>query len=256
MNDLERIKEIIKQRSYNEITDKKANDLTSLLRSKYPTMTMEDRFSKIEKFNELPPWLNDGLTINETFFFRHPEQFTFLQEFLEGRLKENKKELKVLCGGVATGEEAYSLSFVLHSMLGNNYTITGIDLSPDAIKTAKAGSYHESLINRCPEEYLHLMEEYMDKGKATDKDKYFVKEDIKNRINFKSANIFNVLLNQYDLIFFRNILIYFSNKDKEIILEKLFKHLNSDGLIFIGAGELFPVGSLGKLAFKTSVKNK
>lgn len=161
--------------------------------------------------------------------------------------------LNVLCGGVSSGEEAYSLAFVLHSIFGEKFKITGIDLSPEVIEKAKVGIYHENLIKRSPVELMGYIEKYMDRAKGGGKDKYIVSDLIKKQMTFKTANIFTSLLQEYDLIFFRNILIYFSNEDKKTILDKLSKRLKKDGLLFIGAGELFPDSNIGELAFKTSV---
>lgn len=239
MNDIEEIKKIIKEKSKNVLTDKKAREVLEILKRKIPTGSIEEKLKKISKYSELPGWLNDALTINETFFFRHPEQFQFLENYIE-QVKYDGRPFKVLCGGVSTGEEAYSLAFLLEKYLGSNFEVTGIDISNEAIEKAINGIYHESLISRAPKEFEDILKKNLHSLSGKDKGLYKVKESIKDKIRFKACNIFNLPLENYDLIFFRNILIYFEQADKEKIYDKLLSHLRLGGVMMVGAGELFP----------------
>lgn len=251
---VEKLKDMIKEKSRNIITDKKAQEIIKEINKQIPFGSLEEKLIKVGKYSELPSWLNDSLTINETFFFRHADHFAFL----EGWLSESKKEnLKVLCGGVSSGEEAYSLALIIQEYFGDNFDISAVDISKEAIEKAKNGIYHKSLIDRAPKDYYALLTKYLLLKEGLNKDYFKVVDSIQNKVSFKVGNIFNFPLENYDIIFFRNILIYFDQPDKERIYDKLWNRLNKDGLMFVGGGELFPKKEINSMpAFKTSVLKK
>lgn len=252
MNEIGRLKEIVKEKSKNILTDSKAKEVLDTIKRKIPSGSLEDKLKIVSKYSELPGWLNDALTINETFFFRHPEQFNFLGDYIDEKM-QGKRPLKVLCGGVSTGEEAYSLAFLLEKHVGMNFDITAVDISNEAIEKAKNGIYHQSLIARAPKEFEEVLKKNLQSLSVKEKEKFKVKDAIRNKIRFKASNIFNLPLDNYDIIFFRNILIYFEQEDKEQIYDKLSSHLNLEGVMMIGAGELFPKkDDRTAQAFKTS----
>lgn len=254
MSELGKIKSVIKEKSKNVITDKKAEDLLAIVKKKYPTSDIHAAIENIAKFSELPSWLNSALTINETYFFRHPDQFDFLEGVFKEKAKSGKP-LKIFCGGVSSGEEAYSLAVWAQEKFGDSFSIVGVDISKEALEKAKMGIYQKILTDRTPEKFRPTLLKYLVEmpGKPTVQ----VDQKVRDKIKFKESNIFKIPLERYDIIFFRNILIYFDEEDKKSIFERLYRHLNTEGLFFIGGGELFPAkAEKSSPVFKTSVIKK
>ena len=255
-SDMLKLKELIKSKANNIITDSKAEKILSVLKKKYPTTSTESTLKSLDKYSELPGWLRDQLTINETFFFRHPQHFSTLSDYLQENHNPDR-HWKILCCGVSSGEEAYSLAFICEKVLKDKFSITGVDLSQSAIEKAAKGVYEENLISRIPSEFKSLCLDNLEKIKTPTSITYKVKDSIKNYVRFKNGNIFNFPFGTYDIIFARNMLIYFDDNDEKLIVKKLFKHLAPNGVIFIGGGELFPnEATIGNKKISTSIIQK
>jgi chemotaxis protein methyltransferase CheR len=239
MNPSIKLKELIKSKTHNILTDKKIEEITKLIKSKNPMATIEESLTKLEMYSELPSWLNDALTINETFFFRHPNHFKELECYLD-RLREKKDQIKILCGGVSTGEEAYSVGMVAQKYFKNRFRVDGVDLSKAAIETAEKGLYTQVSIERVPEEFRDLFNMNTKKIETLGNHKLEISNDLKSHVHFKVSNIFKSGLEYYDVIFLRNILIYFEHEDKKKLVERMMARLEKGGLFVIGAGEVIP----------------
>jgi chemotaxis methyl-accepting protein methylase len=246
------LKKLLEKKSKNILTEKKYNDAVSAIRKLYPTSNFDEIVNKLDKFSELPSEISSALTINETFFFRHPEHFA---EVIEYAKQSSKDCLKVFCGGVSSGEEAYSLAFSLMES-DKKFEIQALDLSQDKINIAIEGKYHQSLIDRAPVNYRPVIDKYVKVASVSNKSELVVVDEVKKYVKFKAGNVFNFPLNKYDIIFFRNILIYFSDEDKQVVLEKLNNSLSEDGILFIGGGELFPSKFNNVYHNKTSIMKK
>ena len=179
------------------------------------------------------------VTVNETYFFR---EFPQLQAFAEHCLPEvarkaPHKKIEILSAGCSTGEEPYTLSIILMEMLDSarNFEITAIDIDENALEKAKKGIYNERSVKDVPKIYL---EKYFDVLKSG----YAVKPVVKKNVKFKKVNLFDtrslsMLGKDFDFIFCRNVLIYFSDDSRRKVVESFYNMMVPGGYIFLGHSE-------------------
>lgn len=196
-------------------------------------------------FDNHPKYMQDiieKIVVNETYFFRNSEHFSVLETMvfpiLIDRIKFNgNQSLRILSVGCSTGQEAYSILMNYYSInSGKNLPeihIDGIDLSKRAILQAMIGEYSGTEI-RGLSENLKSIYFTQEKGKLK------VKPILSRNVSFIHGNILNFqLLDQsYDLIFARNMLIYFDDVRREMVKQKLFKTLRNGGYLFLGESEV------------------
>ncbi|MEK7432148.1 MAG: protein-glutamate O-methyltransferase CheR [Cyanobacteriota bacterium] len=184
--------------------------------------------------------LYNVLTVNETYFFREKEHILALKDIIPKELLKNnpKKHIKILSAGCSTGEEVYSISIVLRDLLKNNtkISITGIDISKKALEIAKSGTYRKiSLTFRAVDK--PFINTYFDETK----DSYKIKDEIKENITFNCENLFDSATlssnNKYDIIFCRNVMIYFDKTYKQNLITNFANNLNDGGYLIVSNTE-------------------
>jgi chemotaxis methyl-accepting protein methylase len=151
---LKRLKKIIQVKLGNIITDAKAQSVLDKI-SLHEQGDVGKIIASWENAIDFPEWVKSEITINETFFFRHPEQFQGVLAFLKG-----KTDVRVLSVGTSSGEEAYSLAMLCEELKINNYKIDAIDLDPRMIIKAKIGKYAPHQIERTPAVFKPLLSKY------------------------------------------------------------------------------------------------
>lgn len=184
--------------------------------------------------------LVDAIIVPETSFFRHPASFEFLHNhFTKSRM--HKSSLKVLSIPCSTGEEAYSIGITLleSGFSPQEITITAVDISENSLQKAQAGFYKKYAF-RSSSPNLNL-DSYLNKYFDRQDDYYYVNSKLRSLISFSQGNLidatFLATLQNYDIIFCRNVLIYFNEVARIKVIEKLHKALNNEGLLFIGYAE-------------------
>lgn len=182
----------------------------------------------------------DALTTNETLFFRdfHPFEAlrrTVLPPILEARA--NVKRLTIWSAACSTGQEPYSLALLLREHFPQladwNVTILATDLSPTVLKQAEAGSYSQFEVNRgLPATYL--VKYFIKEG-----DRWRLKDDVKKMVEFRPMNLIQPwpVMPAMDLVFIRNVMIYFDIETKKAILKKIRNCLLPHGYLFLGTAE-------------------
>ncbi len=171
------------------------------------------------------------LTVGETYFYRELGHMKILVELLQQQPIRH-----ILCAPSSSGEEVYSVLLYLqeHINIDESITITGIDLNSDAINAAREGCYSQRSISLLPPEVL---QRYFMKTDS----KYCLSSSIKSRAIFKHYNIFDAALRElgtFDVIFSRNMLIYFNEKQKKEALSNLRELLVEGGILFIGHADI------------------
>ncbi|MGZ3789993.1 MAG: CheR family methyltransferase [Bacteriovorax sp.] len=181
------------------------------------------------------------VTTNETSFFRTQRVWEFFTKdfLLQWTEKSPKKTLKIWSGASSSGEEVYTIGICceehLHKNPGFNYQITGTDISSDVLKIASLGEYAGRSIESFKTSNRQLFDKYMEPVE----DFFRVKSEVKQKIRFNVHNLFQLPIdrNQYDIIFLRNVLIYFEPEDQEKVLLNISKCLVPGGVLIIGESE-------------------
>lgn len=192
----------------------------------------------------------DAMTTNETMWFRDVYPFEILKKDLLPELAKNKAPIKIWSAASSTGQEAYSISMTTSEfnqskpgVLTSNLEIVGTDISQTVVNQAKLGQYDELSVVR------GLSPERRDKFFSKKDDKWSINADIKQRARFTELNLLNnySLLGKFDIIFCRNVLIYFSTEMKKDILERMAEILKPGGTLILGGSES-PTGYTKKFA--------
>lgn len=193
--------------------------------------------------NQELPKLYDSITTNETSFFRDAVQIqAFENDLLPFVLNENgekrRKELKVWSAAASTGEEAYTIAMqMLNKGLHNqgwSIDIVGTDISSKVIASAKAGIYGKNAVRNTPSDYLR-------KYFSNSGDDYALLPEVKKMVQFKTMNLMDQTsmrtMRNFDIIFCRNVLIYFDDNAKKSVISNLYDSLRPGGYLLIGYSE-------------------
>jgi chemotaxis protein methyltransferase CheR len=178
----------------------------------------------------------DLLTTHETYFFREPKHFDFLQELAQGT-RGRRGELRVWSAASSTGEEAYSAAMTLAGAMGHRpWEIFASDVSKRTVEVCRSGIYPQAHIAKVPKE---LVSSYFLKGVRSQVGKYMITRELRDRMNFEQINLSEPLpdVGHFDVIFLRNVLIYFDVEQKKQIVDKLLTRLKKGGYLLIGHSE-------------------
>ncbi|RDH85695.1 MAG: SAM-dependent methyltransferase [endosymbiont of Galathealinum brachiosum] len=179
----------------------------------------------------------DSLTTNETYFFREPQHFDFLKQEI---LKKHKPDqlLRIWSSASSSGEEAYTLAMILADELGIDakWEILGTDISTEMISSAKQAIYNEHRVRLVPKDARH---KYLLKGTGSNKGYVAVVPELKKHVRFEHYNLVDSPLRKemFDVIFCRNVLIYFSQETKKIVMQRLYKQLKHGSYLMTGHSE-------------------
>jgi chemotaxis protein methyltransferase CheR len=212
-------------------------------------------FLKSPENNAERQYFIDVMTTNETSFFREINHFEFLQSTILPNFKSSNK-FRVWSAACSSGEEAYSIAMVLENYLGSNrYEILGTDLSSRVLEKSKMGLYPMERAEKIPEPYL---KKFCLKGKNSMEGFFKIDENLKMNIVFKSMNLNQKFpdLGKFDLIFVRNVMIYFNAETKEKLIRNMIDLLPKNGFLFIGQSETLLNRNLGLEMIKPSIYKK
>ena len=184
----------------------------------------------------------DVVSTNKTDFYREPAHFDFLKEMvLPKYLEKNIHKLKVWSAGCSSGQEVYTLAIVISEFLEKNPTfdfqILGTDISTQVLKKAYAAIYPEQDVAMIP---LETKRKYLLKSKDPNKKQVRIIKKLRNKTKYMRLNFMDehYPINElYDIIFCRNVLIYFDRETQEKVINRLCRHLKPDGYFFLGHSE-------------------
>ncbi|THF63060.1 protein-glutamate O-methyltransferase CheR [Pseudothauera nasutitermitis] len=178
----------------------------------------------------------DLLTTNETYFFREPKHFDFLrQEILPKRPRGTPFE--VWSAACSSGEEPYTLAMVLADQLNEApWRITASDISTQVLERARRGHYPMERIDGIPPA---LLKKYCLKGVREQAGTFLVGKELRERVNFMQVNLIEAppAIGPFDVIFLRNVMIYFDQETKRKVVTNLLSRLKSGGWFIVGHSE-------------------
>jgi chemotaxis protein methyltransferase CheR len=180
----------------------------------------------------------DALTTNETSWFRDGEPFTALTQTVLPDLLDSRttgKHLRIWSAGCASGQEPYSLAILLRDFLPTGWTfeIIATDISAEMVAKAEAGQFTQVEVNRGLPAVM-LVDHFERMGT-----RWVISEELRHSVKFKQLNLAAPLppMGLFDLVFLRNVLIYFDVDTKADILRRVSSTMRPDGLVFLGSAE-------------------
>lgn len=177
----------------------------------------------------------DLLTTNETYFFREPNHFNFLKQLASNY--SGNLSFRVWSAAASFGQEAFSIAMVLEECLGTRpWEVVGSDISTRVIETALAARYPIAQAEKIPAEYLarHCL-----RGVGSQDGVFAIDRELRKRVAFCYGNLVGDLPNvgQCDVIFLRNVMIYFDAEVKRKVIGRLYDSLKPGGYLLIGHSE-------------------
>jgi chemotaxis protein methyltransferase CheR len=182
----------------------------------------------------------DALTTNETFFFRDHHPFEALRKTVLPKLIQDRagaRRITIWCAACSTGQEPYSIAMMIREhfplLASWKVSIVATDLSPRVLDQARAGTYSQIEVNRgLPA--IYLVKHFSQTGSA-----WVLREDIRKTVEFRELNLIQPWgsMPVFDVVFIRNVLIYFDVPTKQAILRNIRRHMAPDSHLFLGAAE-------------------
>ena len=235
----------LKERSGLTLGDDKSYLLESRLTPvarKQGFKDLEELIDKVKIGNDsaLASSVTEAMTTNESFFFRDQKPFdlfrdTVIPYILEARAEG--KKFRIWSAAASSGQEPYSIGMILREQAvkfaGWSYDIVGTDLSTEIINKATNGVYSQFEVQRGMP--IQLLVKYFDKVG----DQWQIKPDLQAMVQFKVFNLLHDLssLGKFDVVFCRNVLIYFDQPTKKMVLENIAKLMPDDAFLFLGGAE-------------------
>lgn len=183
----------------------------------------------------------DVVTTNKTDFFREPAHFDYLLTVLPDLITGGRRSVMIWSAGCSSGEEPYTIAMVMAEFAGErrktDYTIIATDISTRVLEKAQLAIYDEDRIDPIPPE---LRRKYLLKSKKAEDRSYRIVPELRERVKFGRLNFMDRdfgFRRTMDIIFCRNVVIYFDKPTQERLLNRFCKHLSPDGLLFMGHSE-------------------
>jgi chemotaxis protein methyltransferase CheR len=266
--DFERVRKLIYAKAGISLTPAKQDMVYSRL-SRRLRATSKKNFAEyldeLEHKKDSAEWERfiNALTTNLTSFFREPHHFPALAEHLKKLAQRQQKQINIWCCAASTGEEPYSIAMtVADTFLGARAPQISIfcsDLDTNVLETARRGTYEPDRVEKIPQEQL---KRHFVQGIGSMKGMYCVKPELRQMLTFQRLNLLEPnwsVRGPLDVIFCRNVMIYFDKPTQYKILARFVPLLQPDGLLFAGHSESFLHAanlfhSLGKTIYKLTQK--
>lgn len=252
-SDMSRLSEVIREETGNQVAEKNHSMIVSRIRThvmKLGLQTMDqywDHFAAHE-FEEREV-LRGLMTTHYTFFFREFVHFEVLKDWIslnssriKSRFTATQTPVRIWSAACSRGQEAYSLACFLElelkTRLGVPYEVVGTDIDAASVQYASNGVYPIKEVNTIPTAYLNR---FWKKGTGQIKDFAAVHPTVKEKVRFGVANLLELdkwqNQSKFDVIFCRNVFIYFSEENVQTIAKGLAQRLEDDGLLVSGLSE-------------------
>jgi len=183
--------------------------------------------------------LLDATSTNVTSFFRESDHFQFLGDSVKEWLSLGKKRIRIWSAACSSGEEPYSIAMTVLEAGGNvpDIKILATDISTRALEKARLGLYEAEKMGQIPEK---LIKSYFERVSKSDTDFYKVKPGLRNMVVFRRLNLLVTpfpIQRPIDIIFCRNVMIYFDGSTRQRLLEEMYRLLKPYGYLVVGHAE-------------------
>lgn len=229
--DMSRKKEIISGRLENYIRVNGWNSYTD-----YMNAVEKDETGSLEKK------LVNLLSTNHTYFMREAEHFTYLRQVVlpwVRKKEERTKDVRIWCGASSTGEEPYTIAMVIADYFGLEHgewdtQVLATDISTDVLRKAMDGVYSLEQVEVLPENWKRRFFR-----RILSEEAYRVTDELKNEVIFRKFNLMDdfPFRKKLHVVFLRNVMIYFDEKTKRELIEKVYEAMEPGGYLFIGQTE-------------------
>ncbi len=200
-------------------------------------------FVKSDKSGEEIRELLNAISTNVTSFFREPIHWEFLKDYFKTpAVLTGKRKLRIWSSASSTGQEPYTIMMILNEYIANisqwDIKLLATDIDTQVLAKAQKGIYTENDIGDMPK---HYVQSYFKTTKNEIGKLSQVKAPLRNKILFRSFNLvrgdFSLFHNQFDMIFCRNVMIYFDRETRDDLVKNFYNLLPKGGLLFIGHSE-------------------
>ena len=184
--------------------------------------------------------LIDAISTNHTSFFREDEHFRYLAQSVAAPLAASDHPVRVWCAACSTGQEPVSLAITLMDALPaaqhSRMRLLASDISTRALKTAAAGVYPLRVIDGLPQPVL---KQYFERGLGADEGKVRIRAQVRRAIEYRRLNLIEIdsLNETFDVVFCRNVMIYFDKTVQQRVVSMIERHLAPGGYLFIAHSE-------------------
>lgn len=204
------------------------------------------RFLQAKEGDEELAHLIDAISTNHTYFFREHEHFDFLTnialpEMVKRRATERWPRCNVWSAACSSGEEPYSIAIAMNQFFGSAnpwpWRIEATDISHRILQRARVGIYREDAVKKVP---LNLLRLHFQKGFGPQDGNYRVKPNLLESVTFRQLNLLEGALpfnEQFQIVFCRNVMIYFDRATQTELVNKLARQLVPGGYLFVGHSE-------------------
>lgn len=188
--------------------------------------------------------LVDKISTNHTMFFREQDHFTYMQSTLLPRLieaekKSGRKTIRIWSAGCSSGEEPYTIAMLLHDHLGVDFSswdvgLLATDISTSVLEKAQAGVYADNQLENIPSIFSKRYFKPAGEGLVV------ISPELRKMIMFRRLNLMDKdfpFKGKFQLIFCRNVMIYFDGPTRDSLLARYHRYLESDGTLFVGHSE-------------------
>lgn len=182
----------------------------------------------------------DAISTNVTSFFRESQHFDLLRELLEGWLAQGMNRLRIWCAAASTGEEPYTIAMIVNEVLKGrpfDFKMLATDISTRVLEACKRGEYHESKMEPVP---TALRNRYFTRIQRDGETYYKVVPELQRPITFTRLNLSQTpfpMKGPFDVVFCRNVMIYFDLNVRKRLVDEIFRLLKSEGYLMIGHSE-------------------
>lgn len=175
------------------------------------------------------------ITTNETYFFREPKHFEYMVQNILPMVPAGR-EFRVWSAAASTGEEPYSIAMTLADRCRGNWELLCSDVNETVLERARIGIYPEARTTNISEDYLRR---FCRRGTGPQEGYIRVVAELREKVNFFTLNLNQTFpdIGKFDLVFLRNVLIYFENDTKAKVLERIASTLKPGGILFVGHSE-------------------